>query len=198
MLCHHDASKGCASGMEPRGFPSFTSDDDMVDAILINRRLSFQCTDLNTQRLSQPSVCHTKCRRVQRRADDSFASSLCPAVDTASTTGCAKQLDALPAESSFNMTDHQEHRPRSPTIRAHDDSASNVTTVKVEGLGPMIVHSMVSAVSTSPPFLTIISEDNVGDRPRRIKTSPRQASARPVSPEAIRAVSGLPRKADNR
>jgi hypothetical protein len=186
MLCQHNASKGCASSMEPRGFPSFRSDADMVDAIMINRRLS------------RPSVCRATCQRAQRRADESFASSLCPAVDTASNKGCAKQLDTLPAESSFNMKDHRQQRPRSPTIRAHDSSASNVTTVKVEGQGPMIVHSMVSAVSTSPPFLTIISEDNVGDRPRRIKTSPRQASARPVSPEAIRAVSRLPRKADHR
>lgn len=95
------------------------------------------------------------------------------------------------SSSSTKGYEVKQQRSCSPTIHA-SESASNVENVKVEGLGPIIVRPMISADSMEQHCLTSISTRV--DRPPRIKTSLRQLQTRSVSPEAIRAVSNLPRK----
>ena len=196
-LARHDCIRILADGDE--SFLSFTPNPGYVQHYDSSYTPMLFDDFLINSRLSRNSTCRSKCDIDKKMV----GTSLCPVIaDTASMPRSRKQLGVPLHDSTALQSQSHQQRPRSPTIHHYGGLASNIKTLKVEGLGPIIISSTIFTSSTNQSLLTITKEDNVRvndkARPLRCKTSPRRESKRPVSPEAIRFVSNLPRKIEYR
>lgn len=182
MLQVYDSEEDSAIRMPSENFLVSKSNADTVDGILINQRLL-----RHTLRRARTDIKHVENGHVGK--------SLSSIADMESMNVSLNLFGVHSHDSSPSTKGYEQKQQRScsPTIHA-SESASKVENVKVSGLGPIIVRPMISAGAMEQNCLTSISTRDVIDRPSRIKTSLRQVSTRSVSPEAIRAVSSLPRK----